>query len=76
MAGSYAYGRRTDVLPKLTAERVVELTGFTDPRVVQDVIEDADRISDATGVGVDDVARVLGQLGGWDLPPCTAETGR
>ncbi len=52
----------------LTAELVTELTGFTDPRVVHEVLEDAARIAAVTGVPAGDVAKVLGQLGGWELP--------
>ncbi len=59
----------------LTAELVTELTGFTDPRVVREVLEDAARIAAATGVPAGDVAKVLGQLGGWELPCERSEEG-
>ncbi len=52
----------------LTAELVPEMTGFTVPRVVREVLEDAAQIATATGVPASDVAKVLGQLGGWELP--------
>ncbi len=52
----------------LAAAVVTELTGFTDPRVVREVLEDAALIAAATGVPPKDVAKVLGQLGGWELP--------
>lgn len=58
--------------PPLTASLVTELTGFTDRRVIAEVLEDAARIASVTGVAADQVARVLGQLGGWDLPPAAA----
>lgn len=74
--GTDVRGRRDQASAHLSVERVAELAGFTDPRVVREVIEDAARISAATGVGQDDVARVLGQLGGWDLPACRPEEGR
>ncbi len=52
----------------LTAELVTEMTGFTVPRVVRETLEDAARIAAATGVPARDVANVLGQPGGWELP--------
>ncbi len=60
----------------LTGELVTELTGFTDPRVLREVLEDAARIEAATGVPACDVAKVLGQLGGWELPCGRSEEGR
>ncbi len=52
----------------LTADLVTKLTGLTDLRVVREVLEDAARIAAGTGLPASDVAKVLGQLGGWELP--------
>jgi hypothetical protein len=57
----------------ITRGRVRDLLGArgerVDDRVLEEIAEDAPLVAEAAGVHVECAIKVLGVLGGWDLPP-------